>query len=606
MNDRVETAAAAPCPQGRGAADQVDTSVSVRQCVGPGFEKRRDYAQRTEELLSGVLRLSPHGTWKTSDLADWTADPFSSRNWQFQHHALRWLSPLRYAIEDGSEEARRLWIETVRSWIEHNPPGASRSSFAWMDMADGLRAQELIFGWPHVESDDDRQTLLSAIRSHGEWLSDEANQSSGNHALHQNIGLFVVSCFLRREDWRDLAVDRMMSLFSSSFDDHGANDEGAVQYHQLNLSWWRRAWDRVEMEGVEVPPGAKERLHMAAEFLAHSIRPDGTMTPIGDTHLRRVKDEGWPELEYVASQAEKGDSPESTVVVAPNGYVFGRSGWGSDPESFGRQSHYSIRHGSVHTHHAHEDRGAVTFYSGGQDWATDPGSYIYEPKDPLRRYLKSREGHNVLVIEDCAYSPDAAVTLQESRISAEVHDFVLSDHNYEGVSLRRRVVYLVRLDLLIVIDSYEAEKPVVAKQLWHVDAGIKPRFRDGAVEMQERSGKRLSLNWLGQWSSPSVKYAEEGSPTGWVSRAWAEKVAAAVVSTETTGRRGVCAAVLGTSTEDPWAVETSRLRAEDCWMRIVRFGQVWHITIDAAGAAASLDEIRTKHLHDAVRAADLG
>lgn len=581
----------------------VDADVCERQCIGPGFAKRKDYEQRTEEVLSGVLRLAPHPTWETASVAEWTADPFQSRNWQFQHHALRWLSPLRYSIEDGSEDARKFWIDTVRSWIEKNPPGDSPSKFAWMDMADGLRAQEMVFGWPHLKTEDERQTLLSGIHAHGVWLADDAHQSSGNHALHQNIGLFVVARFLRRDDWQQIALERMMRLFTEAFDEVGANDEGSVQYHQLNLAWWRRAWERVELEGLALPGGARDRLHRAAEFLAHTIRPDGTMTPIGDTHLKSIKDEGWSELVHAASQGRTGTPPTSTVVVAPSGYVMGRSGWGDDPESFARQSHYSIRFGSTYTHHAHQDRGAVTFYAGEQDWATDPGSFIYEPKDPFRQYLKSREAHNLLVIKDRNYSPQGAVELERHEITDMAHDFWLVDNNYDGVAMSRRIVYLPGVDLFIVVDQFQAQEPVTARQLWHVEPGIKPRFRDGAVEMQERSGKRLTLNWLGQWSRPSVSYAVDDSPAGWVSRAWGDKSPAAVVETSLTGMKGVCAAVLGVSTADPWAIETSRVRAQDCWLRVVRFGRVWAIEITPSGVQVTLDEARSNALRRAMSTA---
>lgn len=324
-SDAVEPASAenTPVPD----PTDVNQEVSVRQCVGPGFEKRPDFQKRTEEIKEGVLRLTPHPVWETDQIADWTADPFTSRNWQFQHHALRWLSPVRHAAQDGDDDARQLWFEIARSWVEQNPPGEAPSKYAWMDMADGMRAQELVFGWPHARTEDEQQLLLRTIQAHGEWLADAAHQSSGNHALHQNMGLFVVASFLRRDDWQQLALKRMSDLFTASFDVSGANDEGSIQYHQLNLAWWGKAWERVGLEGLSIPAEVDDRLHLAAEFLAHAVRPDGTLTPIGDSHLRQVKGLGWAELEYVASLGTEGSVPAATAIVAPNGYAFGRSSW---------------------------------------------------------------------------------------------------------------------------------------------------------------------------------------------------------------------------------------------------------------------------------------
>lgn len=577
-------------------AAEVDAAVSVRQCIGAGFEKRPDFEKRTQELKSGVLRLSPHKPWTTDQLAEWTADPFTSRNWQFQHHALRWISPLRYAAEDGDEEARQLWFGLVRSWVEQNPAGESPSRFAWMDMADGMRAQELVFGWAIAAAEDEQQLLLGALQTHGEWLSEMAHQSSGNHALHQNIGLFVVGSFLRRADWQQLALQRMTDLFTASFDVSGANDEGSIQYHQLNLVWWRKAWQRVELEGMSVPGQVEDRLHLAAEFLAHAVRPNGTLTPIGDSHLRQVVEDGHPELTYAASHGAQGTPPAATTIMAPNGYVFGRSGWGDEQRPFADHSHYSVRFGPMVAHHGHQDRGAVTFYSEGMDWVTDPGSYIYEPKDPFRKYLKSREGHNLVVVEGREYRPEAPVEMERWEVDDSAHDFQLVDRNYEGVELRRRVVYLPGLDLLVVLDVIEADKAVTARQLWHVEPGVKLRYRDSSVELQEKSGKRLTLNWLGAWAQPRVAYGDKKSPVGWVSRAWADKEPAAVAETAMTARRGVIAAVLGSSTDDTWSIASSRVRAAETWMRVVRFGRVWEVTIGESGVEIELDETRTAGL----------
>ncbi|MFD3799876.1 heparinase II/III family protein [Kocuria palustris] len=575
---------------------EVNPDVSTRQCIGPGFEKRWDYQKRTEEIKAGILRLPPHGTWEAKEIADWTADPYTSRNWQFQHHALRWLSPLRHAADDGDEAARQLWFDLVRSWVEQNPPGESASKYAWMDMADGMRAQELVFGWPLARTEDEKHLLLRSLQDHGDWLADPEHQSSGNHALHQDVGLLVVGSFFRREDWQRLTLKRMSDLFTSSFDISGANDEGSIQYHQLNLSWWKKAWERVALEGLKIPPEIDDRLHLAAEFLAHAVRPDGTLTPIGDSHLRKVRGEGWPELQYVSTLGAEGEAPVAPAIVAPNGYVFGRSGWGDEQRPFTEQEHYSVRFGPRVTHHAHQDRGAVTFYAGGMDWATDPGSYLYEPRDPFRRYFKSREGHNVVVVDGREYQPAAPVELERYSIDDSAHDFQLVDRNYEGVEIRRRVVFLPGLHLLVVADAIEADQAINARQLWHVEPGVKPRFRDGAVEMQAKSGKRLTLNWLGQWSQPNVTYADKKVPFGWVSRAWGEKEKAAVAETSMKARRGVIAAVLGDSTEDTWAVESSRVRAAETWIRVIRYGRVWSVTIGESGVEIVLDESRTAAL----------
>ncbi|GLU86781.1 hypothetical protein Kosp01_15270 [Kocuria sp. NBRC 114282] len=570
----------------------IDSGVSIRQCLGVGFIRQDDYVERARKLLDGRMRVSPHPEWAAEDLCDWTADPFSSRNWQFQHHALRWISPARHLAMDGDRDAREFWMSTAQSWIRHNPPEAPASQFSWIDMADGLRAQELVFGWPLAETPDEKQALLSALETHGTWLADPEHLSEGNHALHQDLGLFVLASFLRRREWQDLAVRRLAELFEGSFDENGANDEGSVEYHRLNLAWWTSAWDRVAMEDVEVPRHVQQTLTRAADFLAHATRPDGFMMTIGDTHLKRVEASGRPEIDYVATLGDEGEPPSSTTVVAPNGFILGRSGWGGEGRSYAEETSYSLRYGPQIRSHQHEDRGGITFFSGGRDWITDPGSYNYEPKDPFRRHLRSRQAHNLVVVDDREYAPAGHVRLERAEVSDHAHDYAVVDRNYEGVALRRRLVYLPGLDLGIVIDHFDADKQVTARQLWQLNPGVRARLRDSAVELQDGDSS-LSLAWLGNGERPVVRYADDSSPRGWVSRAWGKKEPGGVAEVAKSARSGVFTAVFGESTKDTLSVVSSRATPKSAWMRILRFGRVWSITISEDQVVISEDEQRT-------------
>lgn len=572
------------------AREPVDEGVCARQCLGAGFVQTEDFVARAQTIMAGTLRLPPHKPWRSKNLADWTADPFSSRNWQFQHHALRWLSSVRFLALEGDSEARTFWLSIVRDWITHNPPENAPSKFSWVDMADGLRAQELVFGWPLAEDEDERSLLLGALSTHGRWLADESHQATGNHALHQNVGLFVVGSFLRRGEWQQVAVDRMESLFLQSFDDAGANDEGSPDYHRMNLSWWRAAWDRVALEGITVPDSVPRTLSRAATFLAHLTRPDGTLVPIGDTHLKRVNSDGWEELEFVASSGTSGEPPRTTVVAAPNGYVLGRSGWGDPQRPFEQHSHYSIRYGNHTSSHQHEDRGSLTFFTGGQDWLTDPGSYMYEPRDPFRKYLRSRNSHNLVTVDDREYVSNHRVWLKAGTTSEIAHDFTVVDSGYENTLITRRVVYLPVLDLLVVMDVVSSDSAVTARQRWHTEPGIKPRYRDSALELQKGDGSRLTVRWLGEASRPKVRYGDDTSTREWVSRKWGQKEPAAGFEVSGNGKTVFFACVFGNSTDDAWSVVSSRAKYESTWLRLSRWGRIWNVTIDDQGVRVNEDE----------------
>ena len=128
----------------------MDFEVCTRQEIGNWWVPQRNDEALANEILQGNLELSPHKSCKFEAPFDWNSDPLSQKNWRFQLHCLKWLEPVRrvalgrsHAEGDRSKYAE-YWYTVAHSWLEGNLHGDDR--FAWMDMADGLRAIELILG----------------------------------------------------------------------------------------------------------------------------------------------------------------------------------------------------------------------------------------------------------------------------------------------------------------------------------------------------------------------------------------------------------------------------------------------------------------------------
>lgn len=147
----------------------VNFEAAARQVIGTNFQDKPEDSRLVADLLNGSLRMSPHKAWTLPRNPTWTEDPFDDFNWQFQFHMLRWLDPLRREGLKGNGEAGAMWEHYARSWIAANPPGESTSKWAWIDMTDGIRAQELCFGLPLV---GEQPWLIDSLRQHGAWLAD--------------------------------------------------------------------------------------------------------------------------------------------------------------------------------------------------------------------------------------------------------------------------------------------------------------------------------------------------------------------------------------------------------------------------------------------------
>ncbi len=519
----------------------VDLDVVHRQTFGEMFRKRSTDRALADEIIGGKLSVRPHPAWSFQGSIDWKADPFGQRNWRAQLHMLRWLEPVRRVAIDGDQEAREFWLQTCKSWIEANPQSDPKEkdqqgnfvSYAWADMVEALRAMVLTFGLPLVQEEED-QWLAESIHAHGLWLADSKHLGHSNHALHQHQALFVIGSALGKEEWTDLAIQRLTSLFEENYDEQGVNIEGAIGYHKNNLVWWEEAFKRLDVEGVPRPASA-EWLNLAYLELAHATKPDGTFELIGDTEATTPGALSSPELDYVKSEGATGQPPAELTKIYQKGYIFGRSGWGDHERDFKKETFYSLSFGKANRVHGHQDGASLTLHSNGHPWLVDAGKYAYK-KDAMRDYCLSRLGHNVVEVEGRVYNPKTEVALLRSFTSDEVDDFTFTDPGYKGVELKRRVVYCRGGEFFLVIDNVFSTDEVSARQRWHLDTDTAVADIPGGLRL-ERDGASSFLLWKGNAPTISTVKGSEEPFDGWMSRKWMEKLPTQVVSATQSGRR---------------------------------------------------------------------
>lgn len=560
----------------------LDEGVSERQAFGISYARPDNQEGQLSIHREGGLRLPPHPVWH-GERTNWTANPYEDRNWQFQHHTLRWLNPLRWAALEGDSEARQEWLDTARKWGEDNVPASKTNSiFAWKDMADGNRAVQLSLGAPLVGPSD--KWFVELLEYHRDWLMDERHIVGKNHGLHQHVGLVVVGAALRDEAAMATAVERMRQQFVTTFDEQGCNDEGSTVYHQLNLLWWAQAWRRAELEGHKAPSDVKRRLYSGGVALAHMTLPNGQIPQIGDSSRSRVSPDISDETAYLASGGERGKKPVLTALALDGGYIMSRSGWGED-KAIDQESHMLIRHGWHVNAHAHQDRGSVHIYSRGTRWLTDSGFHSYQKKDPVRTHLASREAHNVVLLPGRKYDSRADVELVAQKITDSVHDFTLRDNGYPDDSVFRRVIYLTGPDCWVVCDWADPaiKSPIV--QHWQVEPGIKARFRDRAFRLYNAKAS-MTMTWLGGGAKLSAKEAENGSDVAWIGTKWKTLKAGTRLVAESSSTARRLTTLIAPNTPKPVGIVDSRVTmAGDLAIELSRGGRGWRVRADAEGVS---------------------
>ncbi|MFE7406404.1 heparinase II/III family protein [Isoptericola sp. NPDC057559] len=508
--------------------------MALRQSFGRHFEVTPNDRQLVDELVAGKVVLPPHPTAEIGAPIDWTMDPYGQRNWAAQFQMLRWIDPIRRLAANGDRSFMPLWERIARSWCAAHDPqeGRRHGSYAWADMVDAMRAQTLLFGLPYV---DGPNWLLDALGVHGEWLAEPAHLGHSNHALHQHAALLMLGSALGRDDWTQLARERIEAHAQSAFDDEGVNAEAAPGYWLLNYQWMSDLVRRCELEGVD-PGAAAARLRATPQSLAHAARPDGRLEVIGDTgpntHLRGSTD---PHLLYVATEGADGRPPESTSAVYRAGFAFGRSGWGETERRMREETFYSLRFGSAKAVHGHHDGGSVTYWAQGAPVLVEAGKYGYM-KDEFRDYVLGRLGHNVVHVLGRRYDPAATVELI-AHSASDTHEYYRTrDTGYAGVSIDREVVYSRATESLLVVDTVRADTDVEVESRWHIDPSSRATVDRGRVVVT-RNGRSTSLVWGGSTPRLEVVRGQTEPMDGWTSPGWGDRVPTTVVKAARRGKR---------------------------------------------------------------------
>lgn len=570
-------------------SEDLDFGVCERQAFGTGFSPTSNDLALANKLMQGCLILSPHPEWQLPIQLKWDEDPFKQRNWRAQLHMLRWVDPLRRVGLEGNADAASHWWTYVSDWLRKDFP--SSNHFAWMDMVDGLRAKELVLGYPLVPSNH-RAWYLQKLALHGEWLSSENNRGHSNHALHQLVGLLLVGRLLDNKKWVCQAVSELGELFQTQYDEQGVNAEGATGYHLYNYHEWCATFKRLDLEGLELP-STKGKFEGAKLALVHSTRPDGVLESIGDTGSASLCESDCPEMLYVKSKGAEGTAPEELFKAYDAGYIFGRSGWGAFERAYEDETFYSLMHGRGLKVHGHDEAGSITYYAQGRPWLVDPGKYAYV-RDNFRKHIVSRAAHNVLTLPSEQRSKEACVHPIHISHSAEADEVVLEDEGYEGVKIQRRMVFHRATESLVVIDTVKADRIVTGVQGWQCAAGLKAEPIKQGYRLCSPSGENLRILWTGRLPERKVAQGQHEPLRGWVSPKWMKVVPAPHLTATHTGQHFRFITILGPERKGEFGIERAQTLLGGIALTLVQGGMKHDFSLTRDGIALKFLEDASK------------
>ncbi|MGY1425769.1 heparinase II/III domain-containing protein [Lysobacter sp. A289] len=503
--------------------------------IPPSLKRRVEGYQSNEKLVDaggklvreGIVTVQGFPEVSVALFDNWAANPLGNRSWQWAIAAFRFIpGVIAYHLKSDDETALDWAFDALRSWEKAIGGPLKDYEFASNDHAVANQAESLVFLLAYLKlrglREGDWEELAATVHRQADLLSTEDFYSRHtNHGIEQARILGVIADFFpnhpRSKERMALAVARLTDELAFAFTKEGVHVENSPGYHCYVCLSFIKILDYFPRKEIGILADQIDALMpRAMRFLAHILRPDGTLPVIGDTvgelapnYFRRYeKTRDFNHFRYASTDGAAGaPSPHTTMLYPQAGYFIARDKW-CPPGEGNKAFHLIFRCGYRSRYHRHDDDLNVVLYCDGEDWLIDSGAYNYAEQDPLRKYMRSKWAHNVPVAPGRAAdkwewtAPHAVLPILRLPSIPGVGSVRGVSHSYPGhVAMRDLHVNPGAREFTVVDSLVQSGKPVRRNylSLWHVPGDKKIRIADQQVTLEsEASGKRLVIDNLGR------------------------------------------------------------------------------------------------------------
>ncbi|MBQ9198153.1 MAG: alginate lyase family protein [Clostridia bacterium] len=281
---------------------------------------------------------------------------------------------------------------------------------------------------------------LGAVKMHADYLvAHYTNHEKSSNWLTMESGALLQAAIMFPEllgskDWMKHGYQRVMHEMRYSFDNDGVHMERTSIYHMVAAISYFQCIRLCELNGIPVPPYARDTISRACEFILRQLKPDFSTPMIGDADrddltARRSDTSlyegmnlsmdpydlnemrawfrqmaawtGRGDFLWVATGRAQGHPPiERNFSMREAGIHIMRTGWGNE-DSYMHIHGVQLERGEKSTH-SHNDTGHFELQIAGEDILLDGGRYIYNQsvwKD-WRHYFTGALAHNTLYCDD--------------------------------------------------------------------------------------------------------------------------------------------------------------------------------------------------------------
>ncbi len=485
----------------------------------------------------------------------------------------------------------------IIDWIKDNP---FKIGVNWLTGLEvGLRAISLIWSF-HFNRDSTiwdaqfKKVVIHQLVLHAIFIFDHFSirKNSNNHLIGEASALYVIASFL--EDWPQSSKWKLKSksilekeIFSQVYSD-GGDKEQAFEYHRFVADFFTYSLIVAEKTNDSFSPDFKNRLRQMYLFILKLLPPNRVVPEIGDddgAYVLKLGNNSGRKFDYpvvLANILFKNDfkykiennffeeiiwlkgvelweklKSQPDLVPEYTSIVLNHSGYGVSRASWDKNSHYLLfdfgEQGMGTSGHGHADALHFTFQVGNIPVFIDSGTFAYGRDLSFRDYFINSYAHNVCIIDD--EPPAKRINLSEpfgwkKKITAKLNDHFLGnyfdffDAEHDGYKqngvLVQRNIFIVKSELILVIDNIRSEKNHKICRLFHVHPEIQISSKnEGIISLYNNNSTLVNC----YYSTHEVAYIDSGTIDpirGWYSAEYGTKLPGKVINLSTNVSGDTC------------------------------------------------------------------
>ncbi|MDO5326391.1 MAG: alginate lyase family protein [Clostridia bacterium] len=543
---------------------------------------------------------------------DWhfnpTTDAAHDNEWSWSLYRFIFWQPLARAyVQTGDERYPAEALSQLRGFLKAWP----LSDFLADEEGYIKQHQYPSYPWRHIETamrlytaflpclcafreskafDEEGWALyLSAVKMHADYLvTHYTNHEKSSNWLTMESGALLQTAIMfpeldKDQAWFRHGYQRVMHEMRYSFDNDGVHMERTSIYHMVAAISYFQCTRLCELNGIPVPPYAKETLSRACEFILRQLKPDFSTPMIGDADrddlLARRSDTsvyegmnlsmdpfdlnemrawfrqmaqwtGRGDFLWVATGRKHGHAPtERNFSMKEAGIHIMRTGWGAE-DSYMHIHGVQLERGEKSTH-SHNDTGHFELQIAGEDILLDGGRYIYNQSiwKNWRHYFTGALAHNTLYCDDLTMGAVPGVSrVRGVRLFLhrfeENEQYAVIDVSHNGYVFTDDPVYHRRAAVRLEKDVYVLDDRITGLGLADHDFRLTFNFAPGKLTgegMQYRyetpKGRQYSFTAACDAEMlPSVLEGSEDPIGGWVSYGYSLRVPAPQLTLQRQGK----------------------------------------------------------------------